>query len=214
MKRKRTPNPVRKSVRNTLSEQRVSANPFDQFNSWFRKVLRAKVPQPYAMALATASANGEPTARIVLLKGVDRGGFSFYTNYESTKGKQLSENASAALLFYWPQFERQVRIEGTVERLTRKESDEYFSTRPRDSRIGAWASHQSETIQSRSYLEAQFKKFRKQFRNSDVPLPDYWGGYKLVPTKIEFWQGRPNRLHDRIAYILEGGSWQIRRLSP
>jgi len=166
------------------------------------------------MVLATASANGRPTARTVLLKGVDQQGFSFYTNYESMKGKQLSENPHAALLFYWPQFERQVRIEGTVEKLSREESREYFSTRPRNSRISTWASRQSETIESRSSLEDTFERFKQQFRNNEVPLPDYWGGYRLRPSTFEFWQSRPNRLHDRITFVKEGVSWRIVRLSP
>jgi pyridoxamine 5'-phosphate oxidase len=214
MKRKRSRNVPRKSRIRTLSEHNISVDPFDQFNSWFQQVLDANVLQPYAMVLATASAHSKPSARIVLLKGVDRRGFSFYTNYESTKGKQLSENAHAALLFYWPQLDREIRIEGMVEKLTREESLMYFSTRPRKSRLGVWASHQSEIIADRSSLESEFKRFQKQFRNSDVPLPDYWGGYRLIPCRIEFWQSRSNRLHDRISYVREDGTWTINRLSP
>ncbi len=214
MKRKRSSSPPRKSRIRTLSERDIHADPFDQFNSWFQQVLDAKILKPDAMTLATASAKGKPSARIVLLKGVDRRGFSFYTNYESSKGRQLSENPHAALLFHWPQFERQIRIEGSVEELTRDESLQYFSTRPRNSRIGAWASHQSQIIESRSSLESQFKEYQKRFRNADVPLPDHWGGYRLIPNRIEFWQGRANRLHDRISYVRDEASWRIYRLSP
>jgi pyridoxamine 5'-phosphate oxidase len=217
MKRKRSPNLPHKPLKSRisiLSARSISVDPFDQFNSWFQQVLDANVLQPYSMVLATASAHGKPSARIVLLKGVDQRGFSFYTNYESTKGKQLSENAHAALLFYWPQLDRQIRIEGTIEKLTREESLTYFSTRPRNSRLGAWASHQSEIIANRSSLESEFKRYQKQFRNSDVPLPDYWGGYRLIPCRIEFWQSRSNRLHDRISYVREDGTWKINRLSP
>ncbi len=214
MKKKRSSSPPRRSGNRSLSEKNISADPFDQFNTWFHAVIDARVSQPHAMTLATASIDGKPSARMVLLKGVDGGGFSFYSNYGSTKGKQLAENPRAALLFYWPKLERQVRIEGTVEKLTREESQEYFDSRPRNSRIGAWASRQSEVIESRHFLNAQFQKYKQQFRNMGVPLPGNWGGYRLVPNRIEFWQNRPNRLHDRISYVRHGNSWNISRLSP
>jgi pyridoxamine 5'-phosphate oxidase len=214
MKKKSSSSPPRRSGNKSLSEKNISADPFDQFNTWFQAVIDARVSQPHAMTLATASADGKPSARMVLLKGVDGAAFSFYTNYGSTKGKELAENPQAALLFYWPKLERQVRIEGTVEKLTREESQEYFDSRPRNSRIGAWASRQSDVIKSRPFLDAQFQKYKQQFRNTGVPLPDFWGGYRLVPCRIEFWQNRPNRLHDRISYVRHGNSWNISRLSP
>ena len=214
MKRKRSSSRPNGSVKRALAEHNVHRDPVVQFNNWFSRVLKSKNPQPLAMALATASAIGKPTVRIVLLKAVDSRGFSFYTNYDSVKGRQLAENPTAALLFYWAQFGRQVRVEGTVERLTRKESLEYFEQRPRTSRIGAWASHQSNIIESRLLLESRFRKYQKKFRNGTVPLPNYWGGYRLVPRRFEFWQSRPNRLHDRIAYVRQRNSWRIVRLSP
>ena len=214
MIRKRLSSRHRKIGVKSLSEHRVSANPFDQFNLWFQAAIDAKVPQPYAMTLATASRSGRPSARIVLLKGFDPRGFSFYTNYESVKGKELTENRNAALLFYWPKLERQIRIEGSVEKLTREESLRYFQSRPRKSRIGTWASHQSEVLQSRESLDHQFRKYRQLFHNADVPLPEYWGGYLLIPSRIEFWQSRSNRLHDRVSYLREDMSWKISRLSP
>lgn len=214
MKRKNTRTLRHSSKTKSLSERSVSPDPFEQFHMWFQLVLKSDLPQPYAMTLATVSSNGHPSARVVLFKGIDRRGFTFYTNYESRKGKELSVNKHAALLFYWQKLERQVRIEGTVEKLSQEESYEYFSSRPRDSRIGAWASRQSEVIENRSILEAQFKKYKQNFRNADVPLPDFWGGYRLLPRSIEFWQSRPNRLHDRIAYVAENSSWKIVRLSP
>jgi pyridoxamine 5'-phosphate oxidase len=214
MNKKRYSSPSRRSAIRTLSEKSISANPFDQFDDWFQSVIEAKVPQPYAMTLATASSDGKPSARIVLLKGVDKGGFLFYTNYDSTKGRQLSGNPRAALLFYWPVLDRQVRIEGTVEKLSRAESLEYFKSRPRSSRIGAWASRQSEVIDGREVLETQFYQYQKQYRNGEVPIPEYWGGYRLIPGRIEFWQSRANRLHDRISYSWDGISWKINRLSP
>ncbi len=214
MKRKRNSSPSNKSRSKYISEQNARPDPFEQFEDWFRRARMSKRGQPNAMALATAGADGKPTARIVLLKDVDERGFCFYTNYESVKGRQLQENRQAALLFYWPEIERQVRIEGIVEKLTREESFKYFSSRPKKSRVGAWASHQSQFIEDRAALDLQFRNYEERFRNTDVPLPDYWGGYRLIPSKMEFWQSRPNRLHDRITYTREGASWKIVRLSP
>jgi pyridoxamine 5'-phosphate oxidase len=197
-----------------LSEKNSSSNPIDQFQDWYKTAIDADVPHPNAMTLATASVRGAPTARIVLLKAVDERGFSFFTNYLSVKGRQLSRNSRAAVLFFWPTLERQIRIEGKVKKLSRQESEAYFRSRPRNSRVGAWASRQSAMIENRTILEERFRRLQKEFRGSDVPLPDFWGGYILDPNRMEFWQGRANRLHDRIAYIREGGSWKIVRLSP
>jgi pyridoxamine 5'-phosphate oxidase len=214
MKRKRSSRSPRNSRVQALSEKTISTDPYDQFNSWFQAALDAKIPKPEAMTLATASADGTLSARIVLLKDVDSKGFSFYTNYESTKGKHLAENPRAALVFFWPVLERQVRIEGVVEKLSREESKEYFQSRPRNSRIGAWASRQSNPIDSRLVLDEQFQAYSRQFRNEEVPLPEDWGGYRVIPNRIEFWQSRQNRLHDRISYVREDSSWKIIRLSP
>ncbi len=213
-KRKRSTFRGRKSVSKYISEHNVRPDPFEQFELWFRRAQKSKIVQPHAVALATAGADGRPAARIVLLKDVDAKGFCFYTNYESVKGRQLAENNRAALLFFWPELERQIRIEGTVEKLTREESYGYFFSRPRGSRIGAWASRQSEVVSSREELDRQFRKFEEQFSGNDVPLPEYWGGYRLIPSRIEFWQSRPNRMHDRITYTRNGDSWKIERLAP
>ena len=203
---------TRKSA--TLSEKTVLENPFEQFSRWFNAAKKNKISMNDAMALATASLDAVPAVRIVLLKGVDNRGFLFYTNLESRKGKHLAENPQAALLFHWPQMGRQIRIEGSVEKLSRAESFEYFKTRPRGSQIGAWASRQSEVIKDRPYLETEFRKVRERYLDSEVPLPDHWGGFRLVPGQFEFWQDRPNRLHDRIVYLRDSSRWKIVRLSP
>jgi len=196
-----------------LSETDVPSNPLPLFKLWFDQAVRAECPEPNSMTLATANKAGNPSARIVLLKGADQNGFTFFTNYESQKGKDLAVRPQAALLFHWHELERQVRIQGVVERVSADESDEYFHTRPQASRIGAWASPQSEAIPSREFLEEAEKRFKAEF--GDVPpRPEYWGGYRLRPTEIEFWQGRPSRLHDRIHYKLDGSTWQINRLAP
>ncbi|HTP13719.1 MAG TPA: pyridoxamine 5'-phosphate oxidase [Bacteroidota bacterium] len=197
-----------------LREQDVDANPFRQFTAWFDAAVKRKIPTVEAMALATASLSAAPAVRMVLLKGTDARGFIFYTNFGSRKGKHLVENPQAALLFHWPQMERQIRIEGTIEKVSRGESARYFKSRPRKSQLGAWASRQSEILIDRSQLEAQFKQVENQYRGQDVPLPEFWGGFRLLPRQFEFWQGRPNRLHDRIAYLREGKTWKIVRLSP
>ena len=196
-----------------LSETDVPANPLPLFKLWFDQAVRAECPEPNSMTLATANKAGNPSARIVLLKGADENGFSFFTNYESQKGKDLAVRPQAALLFHWHELERQVRIQGLVERVSAVESDEYFHSRPSASRIGAWASPQSSVIPNREFLEAAEKEFKAEFGDAP-PRPEHWGGYRLRPTEIEFWQGRPSRLHDRIHYKLNGSSWQVNRLAP
>ena len=201
-------------VKGELVEAAVAADPLEQFERWFAEAEAAKVPEPNAMTLATASKDGVPAARIVLLKALDDRGFTFYTNYESQKGRDLAANARACLLFFWEPLARQVRIDGTVERVDRETSREYFNSRPRESRIGANASHQSQVIASREVLEQEFARLSAQF-GEDVPLPDTWGGYRVIPTTIELWQGRPSRLHDRLRYRRDRlGEWTLERLSP
>ncbi|SHE95974.1 Pyridoxamine 5'-phosphate oxidase [Fodinibius roseus] len=198
-----------------LSESSVEESPIDQFMVWFEQALSADLLDPNAMTLATATREGVPASRIVLLKGVDRDGFRFYTNYASRKGRELEENPQAALCFYWPPLERQVRIEGQVQKVSRAKSADYFRRRPRLSQLGAWASQQSSRVDSRNELEDTFREAEKRFENQEVPLPEFWGGYLLVPEYIEFWQGRKGRLHDRICYERQGeGLWEIFRLSP
>ncbi len=197
-----------------LVESEVAENPIDQFTVWFQQALSAELLDANAMTLATANGDGKPSARIVLLKGVDEDGFRFYTNYESRKGKELQENPHAALCFYWAPLERQVRIEGKVEPLSPKESKEYFQQRPRESQLGAWASKQSTKIASREALEKRFEEIQEKYRDKEIPLPEFWGGFQLLPQRIEFWQGREGRMHDRICYEKKSGEWQIFRLSP
>jgi pyridoxamine 5'-phosphate oxidase len=198
-----------------LQEEDLAAGPMEQFQRWLALAAEADPNDYTSMTLATADREGRPSARIVLLKGCDERGFVFFSNYESRKAGELAENPSAALLFYWPAFERQVRIEGRVEKVSREESEAYYRTRPRGSRIGAWASRQSTVIGGRAALEEQVRAIEERFPNDDIPPPDYWGGYRLVPERIEFWQGRPDRLHDRLRYRrLPDGSWTIERLSP
>jgi pyridoxamine 5'-phosphate oxidase len=196
-----------------LSETDVPGNPLPLFKLWFDQAVRAECPEPNSMTLATADKAGNPSARIVLLKGADENGFSFFTNYESQKGKDLAVRPQAALLFHWHELERQIRIQGVVERVSAAESDEYFHSRPSASRIGAWASPQSLAIPNREFLEEAEKQFKAEFGDSP-PRPEHWGGYRLRPTEMEFWQGRPSRLHDRIHYKLDGSTWQINRLAP
>ncbi|HEY8475819.1 MAG TPA: pyridoxamine 5'-phosphate oxidase [Chloroflexota bacterium] len=197
-----------------LAETEVHPDPLVQFRSWFEAAVAARLPQPDAMALATATREGAPSARMVLLKGYDERGFVFFTNYESRKGREIAENPRAALVLYWPELRRQVRIEGSVEQLSSEASDAYFRTRPRDSQLAAWASRQSQVIESRAVLEQRMRALDEQYRGKPVPRPPYWGGYRLVPVAIEFWQGRPGRLHDRIRYRLDRGRWIVERLSP
>lgn len=196
-----------------LSETEVPPNPLSLFQLWFDQAIKAECPEPNSMTLATADAAGNPSARIVLLKGADETGFTFFTNYDSQKGKELAGRPQAALLFHWHELERQVRIKGVVERVSPAESDEYFQSRPAASRIGAWASPQSAEIPNREFLEEAEKRFAADFGDKP-PRPDHWGGYRLRPTEIEFWQGRPSRLHDRIHYQFDGTQWRITRLAP
>jgi pyridoxamine 5'-phosphate oxidase len=200
--------------RPTLSEDRAESNPISQFAQWFEKAQAAVKPLPHAMALATATGAGHPSLRMVLLKGYDARGFVFYTNYSSRKGRELARNSRATLLFYWGVLERQVRIEGRVTKVTAHESDEYFATRPRGSQLAAWASSQSAPITGRGALERRFAAFARKYAEA-VPRPPHWGGYRLAPEEIEFWQGREDRLHDRILYRrARGGRWTIDRLAP
>jgi pyridoxamine 5'-phosphate oxidase len=198
-----------------LTKSNVDANPIRQFQTWFDEVRDSGVSDQDAtsMTLATATTDGRPSARIVLLKSFDDQGFVFFTNYESQKGKELNENPRASLLFYWSELWRQVRIEGEVEKISAAESERYFQSRPLGSRLGAWASIQSEVIDHREALEARFAELQKRF-GEDVPRPEHWGGYRLKPNSIEFWQGRDNRLHDRLRYRREDGAWVIERLAP
>jgi pyridoxamine 5'-phosphate oxidase len=201
-------------TRPELSEDRVESNPISQFAQWFEKAQASIKPLPHAMALATATGAGQPSLRMVLLKGYDAHGFVFYTNYRSRKGRELGRNARATLLFYWGELERQVRIEGRVAKLPARESDDYFATRPRGSQLAAWASSQSARIAGRAALERRFAAFARKYAEA-VPRPPQWGGYRLAPEQIEFWQGREDRLHDRILYRrARGGGWAIERLAP
>jgi pyridoxamine 5'-phosphate oxidase len=198
-----------------LIESNIDPDPIKQFAKWFGEAEAAGVKLPNAMTLATATKDGEPSARMVLLKGFDDEGFVFFTNYESQKGRELDENPRAALVLYWSEFDRQVRIAGGIEKVSRAESEDYFHTRPVDSQLSAWASDQSRVIRSREVLEEKMRELIVQYEGGEVPLPPHWGGYRLAPASIEFWQNRPGRLHDRLRYALQqNGEWLIERLSP
>ena len=192
----------------------VDADPVAEFGKWMEQALRADLPEPHAMTLATASADGVPSARVVLLRGYDAGGFTFFTDYRSRKGQELADNPRACAVFFWPELERQVRVSGTVRKSAREESSTYFRTRPPGSRLGAWASIQSAVIADRGVLEERFREAAARFGAGEVPLPDHWGGYRIVPVEFEFWQGRESRLHDRLRYRKQGDLWRLERLSP
>lgn len=198
----------------SLDLQNIADSPIAQFNIWFEEAITASTLETNAMNLATVDKNNKPSARIVLLKGLDHG-FLFFTNYESDKGKQLSRNPYAALTFFWPELERQVRVEGHIEKVSAQESDQYFLSRPLASQIGAWSSPQSHKIPDREYLEKRQEEITEKFLTETITRPDHWGGYRVIPNAVEFWQGRPSRLHDRLKYELdETGNWQISRLAP
>jgi pyridoxamine 5'-phosphate oxidase len=197
-----------------LVEGDVDPDPIVQFREWFEKVVEADLHEPNAMTLATASGDGKPSARVVLLKGYDERGFVFYTNYEGRKASELEANPLCALLFYWGELERQVRIEGRASRISNEESDAYFTSRPRGSRLGAWASEQSRSVEDRNILEERVKALEAEYEGREIPRPPFWGGYRVEPEVIEFWQGRENRLHDRLVYRRTGGRWKMERLQP
>jgi pyridoxamine 5'-phosphate oxidase len=200
-------------MRSGLSEADADADPLQFFTRWLREAVDAGLPLPNAMTLATVSADGAPDARIVLLKGLEHGSFTFYTNYRSRKARQLEARPAACLVFQWSELERQVRIEGTVEKVSAEESDQYFATRPLGARLSAWASAQSETVSSRAELEKSLEEARARF-NEQPPRPPHWGGYRVLPRRIEFWQGRADRLHDRLLYARAGAAWRMERLAP
>ena len=197
-----------------LDEKTIDRDPIKQFQIWFNDAAAAKLPMPEAMTLATATPDGKPSARMVLLKQVDHDGFVFFTNYESAKAEQLDANPYAALVFYWSLLDRQVRVEGSVVKTSAQESREYFSTRPRESQIGAWASAQSQAIGGREVLEQRAHELEELYRDREVDCPEHWGGYRLKPERIEFWKSRIGRLHDRILYIRNDDAWTITRLAP
>lgn len=199
---------------NELTEKIVDPNPITQFSYWFNELLKSEVKEPNAMVLATASVKGIPSVRTVLLKKFNEEGFTFFTNYKSHKAKDLMKNPFAEILFLWLELERQVRIRGSVKKVSLKESEEYFHSRPIDSQIGAWASKQSSVIPDREFLEAKFEETAEKYKDGKIPLPPFWGGYILKPIEFEFWQGRESRLHDRISYRKKRNNWEIVRLSP
>lgn len=207
---------IRKDYRlQSLLEKDVDDDPIKQFEIWWQQATESGIDEPNAMTLATSSTSGKPSARIVLLKGIKEDGFVFFTNYDSRKGKQIKDNPYVSLVFFWKELERQVSIEGGIKKISDEESDEYFSTRPPESRIGAWSSPQSEVIQNREVLEKNVSDYTSRFKSQNIPRPPNWGGYIVKPNLVEFWQGRPGRLHDRLQYTInEKAYWKIERLAP
>lgn len=197
-----------------LSRNSLNQDPFTQFKDWLEEAVRSQLIEPNAMSLATSAKSGKPSCRTVLLKGFDTRGFMFFTNLESRKARELNENPQASAIFWWRDLERQVLLEGSVETVSQEESSLYFARRPRASQLSAWASHQDAVIASRQLLEEQYRQMDERFRDQSVPKPPFWGGFRLVPERFEFWQGRADRLHDRFQYVLEEGVWKIDRLSP
>ena len=197
-----------------LNRENLHDNPFDQFDLWFQQAQKAKLEEPNAMSLATVSAQGIPSSRTVLLKIYDEKGFVFFTNYNSQKAQDMADNPNVALLFPWLPLERQVRISGQVEKISRQESFAYFTSRPEGSQLGAWISPQSQIIESRDFLKVKLAEMKAKFASGNIPLPNAWGGYRVKPSKFEFWQGRSNRLHDRFIYVFVNNQWQINRLAP
>ena len=198
----------------TLDKVDVNKNPILQFETWFKEAVESNVNEPNAMTVCTSTKEGKPSARIVLLRNFNENGFVFYTNYTSRKGVEVLENPNCALLFFWPELERQVRIEGVLQLQSETESDSYFNNRPRGSKLGAWVSEQSKIIQSRKVLDEKYSELSAKYPDDNIPRPSYWGGYILKPSSIEFWQGRPSRLHDRILFSLVNNAWEIERLAP
>ena len=207
---------IRKDYRlQSLSEEDVDTNPIKQFEKWFQQALASGIEEPNAMTLATSTTDGKPSARIVLLKGIKDNGFVFFTNYESKKGKQIHDNPFAGIVFFWKELERQVTIQGEIKKVGGQESDEYFASRPLESRIGAWSSPQSQVIENREVLEKNVAYYSDKYQSQNIPRPSHWGGYILMPTLIEFWQGGAGRLHDRLQYSIDAtNSWIIKRLAP
>lgn len=201
-------------TKETLEMGSTADTPLDQFSKWFEQAQDADVPEVNAMTLATADGEGQPSARIVLLKDIEKGAFVFYTNYNSQKGEDLAENPKAALVFFWPELERQVRIEGLVSKVSPDMSTSYFHSRPRGSQVGAWTSPQSKVIESREVLKNRMEEIEQKYEGQEIPRPEHWGGYELRPERVEFWQGRANRLHDRILFTKMGESWKKERLAP
>ena len=207
-------NKSKQYLQSTLDRKMLDANPFAQFKIWYQQAEENNVLTPNALSLATASASGAPSVRTVLLKYYDETGFVFYTNYNSRKAKEIVENPQVAMLFPWLQVERQVRITGSIEKVSLAQSFKYFASRPKDSQIAAWCSNQSEKIESQAILKMKFEEMKNKFRSGKIPLPSAWGGYRLIPQSFEFWQGRDNRLHDRFQYMKNGENWAIDRLAP
>ncbi|MEO9003155.1 MAG: pyridoxamine 5'-phosphate oxidase [Ginsengibacter sp.] len=199
----------------TLLESDMNEDPIKQFEIWWQHAIISKIDEPNSMSLATSTASGKPSVRTVLLKGLKENGFVFFTNYQSRKGKEIEENPFVSLLFFWKELERQVRIEGSIKKISAEDSDEYFSERPRESQVGAWSSPQSSVIESRNLLQQKMEEYDKQFGTKEIPRPGYWGGYIILPNSLEFWQGRPGRMHDRLQYTLdEKNGWVMKRLAP